>query len=264
MIFETIYYAAMETSCELAQVKGVYPCFNGSMYSKGIFHFEVYANGRRNVGELVSGMWDWEGLRAKIRQFGVRNSLTTACMPTAGTAQVAGNSECIEPIQSNIFTRRTFAGEFQIVNKFLVEDLKRLNLWSNEMRQLIIEYDGSIQHIPVIPDNIKQIYKTFWEMKMKNVLSMANDRQAFIDQSQSLNLFVKQPTYGVLSSMHFYGWKLGLKTGMYYLRTCPVASAIKFTVNKELIIKTLSSMKNQQTEDDENENEEPKCEGCSC
>ncbi|ORD95082.1 Ribonucleoside-diphosphate reductase [Enterospora canceri] len=249
VIFETIYHAAIEVSCDLSLFSGPYPAFSGSFYSQGVFHFEKY----KPAGVELSGLWNWDELRKGVIQFGLRNSLFTACMPTATTAQICGNSECMEPIQSNIFTRRTFAGDFQVVNRFLMDDLIRLGLWSNEMRQLIIEYDGSIQSIPVIPDQIKQLYKTVWEIKMKRVLEMADDRQAFLDQTQSLNLFVKQPTYGILSSMHFYGWKLGLKTGMYYLRTCPVASAIKFTVDKELITKAISSMK-----------EEEECEDCTC
>lgn len=261
-VFETMYYAAMEASCEESAQYGPYPCYEGSMYSKGIFHFEKYWDGKGEK-QLLSGMWDWEGLRSKILKFGLRNSLTLACMPTASTAQLCGNSECIEPVQNNIFTRRTFAGEFQIVNKYLMEDLKKLGLWSHEMRQLIIEYNGSIQDIPVIPPHIKQIYKTVWEMKMKRVIDMADDRQAFIDQSQSLNLFIKQPTYSILSSMHFYGWKKGLKTGMYYLRTNPIAKPIKFTVDKELIAKTLSSMNNGKKENEEEENNGV-CESCTC
>ena len=258
-IFETIYFGSLEASCDLAVINGPYPLYYGSMYSKGIFHFEQYFKFKSET-PILSGLWDWENLRERINRHGVSNSLLLACMPTASTAQLCGNSECIEPVTSNIYTRRTFAGEFQMVNKFLMEDLLKLGLWSNEMRQLIIEYNGSIQDIPVIPDNIKKLYKTVWELKMKRILDLSDDRQAFIDQSQSLNIFIKQPTYSTLSSMHFYGWKKGLKTGMYYLRTMPVASAIKFTVDKELIAKTLSSMRNQE----EDVNKGPTCEGCSC
>lgn len=261
--FETMYFAAMEASCEEAMRDGVYTFYENSMYSKGIFHFEQYYRNRVDEAKL-SGMWDWEGLRRKIKLYGLRNSLLLACMPTASTAQICGNSECIEPVQTNIFTRRTFAGEFQIVNKYLVDDLSKLGLWSDEMRQLIIEYNGSIQNIPVIPAEIKNLYKTVWEMKMKKVVDMADDRQAFIDQSQSLNMFVKQPTYGILSSMHFYGWKKGLKTGMYYLRTCPIASPIKFTVDKDLVAKTLSSMKTEERDVEKEDENNGYCESCSC
>lgn len=255
MIFETMYYSVMETSMELAKIYGPYPLITNSMYSKGIFHFEKYLK-NKNI-DILSGLWDWEDLREKIRLYGVRNSLTLSIMPTATTAQICGNSECVEPITSNIYTRRTFVGEFQIVNKYLMNDLIKLGLWSNEMKQLIIEYNGSIQNIPTIPSNIKNLYKTVWEIKMKCILDMAHERQAFVDQSQSLNLFISQPTYAILSSMHFYGWKLGLKTGIYYLRTSPIASAIKFTIDKELIIRTLSSMKNDECEP-------PNCKECSC
>ena len=263
MIFETLYFGALEASCELAQKHGPYSYYQGSMYTQGIFHFEKFCEGRINVNEILSGMWNWEELRIKMKTYGVRNSLTLALMPTASTSQICGNSECIEPIQSNIFTRRTFAGEFQIVNKYLMKDLIKLGLWNNEIKQLIIEYEGSIQKIPIIPQHVKDLYKTVWELKMKSVLDMAIDRQAFVDQSQSLNLFVKEPTYGILSSMHFYGWKNKLKTGMYYLRTCPLAKAIKFTVDKELILKTLSSFKDSENDKKLNK-ENDYCEGCSC
>lgn len=254
-IFETMYFASLEASCELAAVEGPYPGFRRSMYSRGIFHHEIYGRERPEL----SGMWDWETLRKNMIKYKVRNSLTLSCMPTATTAQICGNSECIEPVTSNIFTRRTFAGEFQCVNKYLMEDLMKQGLWSNEMRQLIIDFEGSIQDIPVIPDHIKKQYKTIWEIKMKKVLEMSHDRQYFIDQSQSLNIFIRKPTYAILSSMYFYGWKLGLKTGMYYLRTCPIASAIKFTIDKEMVSRTLSSMQN--AENAENENDQ--CEACT-
>ncbi|KAL6122855.1 hypothetical protein NUSPORA_00116 [Nucleospora cyclopteri] len=259
MIFETMNYACLEMSCEIAMRDGCYPTFNGSPLSQGIFHHEMFTDKK-----VTCGLWDWELLRAKIKKYGVRNSLCMCCMPTASTSQICGNSECIEPITSNIYTRRTFAGEFQIVNTSLMMDLIKLGLWNNEMRQLLIECDGSIQNIPVIPNEIKDLYKTVWEIKMKRVIDLSADRQAFIDQSQSLNIFIAQPTYSMLSSMHFYGWKKGLKTGMYYLRTCPVAQAIKFTVNQELIKKTLDSMQSITSENRDNQNEGPNCEGCSC
>ena len=234
-IFENIYFAALDASSELAKELGPYESYQGSPLSKGIFHFELCKHTPENMTE-------WEILRKKILKYGVRNSLMVAPMPTASTSQIFNNNECFEPFTSNIYTRRTHAGEFQIVNQYLVEDLLKLNLWNHEMKNLIIQYEGSIQNIPVIPDDIKKLYKTAWEMKMKNIIDLAADRQYFIDQSQSLNLFVPQPTYSQLSSMHFYGYKRGLKTGMYYLRTKPISSAIKFTVDQKLLEKTISSM----------------------
>ncbi|KMV65244.1 ribonucleoside-diphosphate reductase [Encephalitozoon cuniculi EcunIII-L] len=234
-IFEAMYYSAMEASCELAEKEGPFPSYEGSPISKGIFHFEL-------AGRKASGNWDWEGLRERIRRHGVRNSLLIALMPTAGTSQIFGNNEAFEPHASNIYTRRTHAGEFQIVNQHLVNDLVRLGLWSYEMKNLVIENEGSIQNITSIPHEIREIYKTAWEIKMKSVIDLAADRQVFVDQSQSLNIFIAKPTYSQLTSMHFYGYHCGLKTGMYYLRTRPITSAIKFTVDKKLAEKTLSSM----------------------
>lgn len=234
-IFETMYYSAMEASCELSEREGPFPSYEGSPISKGIFHFEL-------ANKKGSGRWDWEGLRGRIRRHGVRNSLLIALMPTASTSQIFNNNEAFEPYTANIYTRRTHAGEFQVINTHLVNDLIKLNLWSYEMKNLLVENEGSIQNITSIPKEIREIYKTAWEIKMKAVIDLAADRQAFIDQSQSLNIFIPQPTYSQLTSMHFYGFQSGLKTGMYYLRTRPIASAIKFTVDKKLAEKTLSSI----------------------
>ncbi|KAI5149343.1 ribonucleoside-diphosphate reductase subunit M1 [Enteropsectra breve] len=256
MIFETMYYAAIEASVERAMQMGTYSSFAGSPLSQGVFHFEM-------MGIAPSGIWDWEELRAKVLKYGVRNSLFIALMPTAGTSQIFGNNECIEPFTSNVYTRRTIAGEFQIINKHLMKDLLKLNLWSEDMRQLLIDFEGSIQNIPLIPADIKELYKTVWEIKMKSIVEMAADRQAFIDQSQSMNIYFAQPTYQQLSSMHFYGWKLGLKTGIYYLRTKPIGSAIKFTVDQELVKRTLSSLQESE-KNKSNENEDNGCASCSC
>lgn len=235
-VFETMYYGALESSCELAEKYGPYKSFEGSLLSKGIFHHEL-ANRCK-----PSGMWDWDSLRFKIQQFGARNSLLIAPMPTSSTSQIFNNNEAFEPYTSNIYTRRTHAGEFQVINTYLMEDLIKLNLWSYEMKNLLIEHEGSIQNIPGIPSEIKDLYKTAWEVKMKSVIDLAADRQSFIDQSQSMNIFIREPTYSQLTSMHFYGYKAGLKTGMYYLRTRPITSAIKFTVDQKLLQETLTSL----------------------
>lgn len=234
-IFEEMYYSALDSSCDLARVEGPYSSYEGSPLSKGRFHFEL-------CGKPPSSMERWETLRARILQYGVRNSLFVAPMPTASTSQIFNNNECFEPFTSNLYSRRTHAGEFQVVNEHLLEDLIRLNLWSYDMKNLIIDHEGSIQNIPAIPKEIKEIYKTAWEISMKAVIDLAADRQPFIDQSQSLNLFLAKPTYSQLTSMHFYAYNSGLKTGMYYLRTRPISSAIKFTVDQKLAEKTLSSM----------------------
>ncbi|KAG0420507.1 Ribonucleoside-diphosphate reductase large subunit [Dictyocoela roeselum] len=230
-IAETIYYGAMEQSCELSMKYGPYETFGGSPISKGIFQFDMW--------NVKPTMWPWEQLRAKIIKYGVRNSLVTCLMPTATTSQILGFNECFEPYTTNLYTRRTFAGDFQIVSQYLIRDLKKLNLWNYEIKNLLVEHEGSIQKIPGIPDNLKEIYKTAYEIKMKHIIDMAADRSPFIDQSQSLNIFIPQPTYSQLTSMHFYGYSKGLKTGMYYLRTKPVASAIKFTVDKEMVKKSM-------------------------
>ncbi|PJZ81037.1 ribonucleoside-diphosphate reductase subunit alpha [Leptospira meyeri] len=230
-IFETIYFAAMTASKDIAKEEGAYPSFPGSPLSQGIFQFDLW-----NV--KPTGLWDFESLRKEVVQYGTRNSLLVAPMPTASTSQILGNNECFEPYTSNIYSRRVLSGEFIIVNKHLLHDLIELGLWNSEIKNQIIAAGGSIQSIPSIPDSIKEIYKTVWEMKQRSLIDMARDRGAFICQSQSLNLFVENPTVSKLTSMHFYAWKQGLKTGMYYLRTKAASQAIQFTIEKEQIQKT--------------------------
>jgi ribonucleoside-diphosphate reductase alpha chain len=225
-IFETIYFAAMTASKDVAIAEGPYETFQGSPLSKGKFQFDLW-----NV--KPSDRYDWEGLRAEVMEHGVRNSLLVAPMPTASTSQILGNNECFEPYTSNIYTRRVLSGEFIIVNKHLLKDLAELGLWNNNMKNSIIKANGSVQHIDEIPADIKELYKTVWEIKQRNLIDMAADRGAYICQSQSLNLFVDSPTMSKLTSMHFYGWKKGLKTGMYYLRTQAAAQAVQFTVEKQ-------------------------------
>ena len=225
-IFETMYFAAMTASKDLAIEEGPYSTYEGSPVSQGQFQFDLW-----NVAP--SDRWEWDILREEIKEHGVRNSLLMAPMPTASTSQILGNNECFEPYTSNIYTRRTLSGEFIVVNKHLLRDLVKLGLWNESMKQRLMAENGSIQNIPEIPTNIKELYKTVWEMSMKDIIDMAADRGAYIDQSQSLNLFIQDPNFGKLTSMHFYGWKKGLKTGMYYLRSQAATDAIKFTVEKQ-------------------------------
>jgi len=233
-IFETMYFAGLTASKDLAQEEGAYETYAGSPISKGIFQHNMW-----NV--TPSSRWNWNELKGEIKKYGVRNSLLLAPMPTASTSQILGNNECFEPYTSNIYSRRTLSGEFVIVNKHLMKDLVKLGLWNDDLKNELIGANGSVQNIDVIPDNIKELYKTVWEMKMKDIIDMAADRGAFIDQSQSLNLFIENPNFAKLTSMHFYGWKKGLKTGMYYLRTKAARDAIKFTVKKEEIINEVPS-----------------------
>lgn len=225
-IFETIYFAAMTASKDLAIKEGAYESFHGSPLSKGIFQFDMW-----NV--QPSNRWDWDSLRKEVVEHGVRNSLLVAPMPTASTSQILGNNECFEPYTSNIYSRRVLSGEFIIVNKHLLKDLVSLGLWNNDMKNRIIAANGSIQKITEIPADLKELYKTVWEIKQRNLIDMAADRGAFICQSQSLNLFVDSPTSSKLTSMHFYGWKKGLKTGMYYLRSQAATQAVQFTIEKQ-------------------------------
>lgn len=225
-IFETIYFAAMTASKDLAKVEGAYETYAGSPVSKGIFQFDAW-------GVTPSDRWDWAALKAEVKEYGIRNSLLVAPMPTASTSQILGNNECFEPYTSNIYTRRVLSGEFIIVNKHLLKDLVSLGLWNNTMKNKIIAANGSIQQIMEIPADIRELYKTVWEIRQRNLIDMAADRGAYICQSQSLNLFVDNPTTSKLTSMHFYAWKKGLKTGMYYLRTKAAAQAVQFTVEKQ-------------------------------
>jgi ribonucleoside-diphosphate reductase alpha subunit len=227
-IFETMYHAALEASSELAEVEGPYETFEGSPASQGVLQFDMWE------GETKLH-YDWDTLKDRIKEKGLRNSLLMAPMPTASTAQILGNNECFEPYTTNIYLRRTLAGEFVVVNKHLVEDLKKIGLWSKEMKDLMVKAGGSIQNIVDIPDDIKNLYRTVWEIKMKDVIDMAADRARFIDQSQSMNLFMESPTLSKLSSMHMYAWKQGLKTGMYYLRSKAKARPIQFSLEPECV-----------------------------
>ncbi len=226
-IFETLYFAAMTASKDLAKQHGPYESFAGSPLSKGIFQFDMWGVAPD------SGRWDWEQLRVEVQEYGARNSLLIAPMPTASTSQILGNNECFEPYTANIYTRRVLSGEFIVVNKHLLKDLIALGLWNDQMKNELIAGNGSIQHIEGIPQDIKMLYRTVWEIPQKAILDMAADRGAYICQSQSLNIHIQDPNFGKLTSMHFYAWKKGLKTGMYYLRTKAAADAIKFTVQKK-------------------------------
>ena len=225
-IFETMYFAAMTASKDLAKEHGSYESFEGSPVSKGIFQYDLW-------NTTPSKRWDWTELKQEVATHGVRNSLLLAPMPTASTSQILGNNECFEPYTSNIYTRRVLSGEFIVVNKHLLHDLNELGLWNDELKNKIMAENGSVQNIPEIPANIKEIYKTVWEIKQRAIIDMAADRGAYICQSQSLNLFVESPNFAKLTSMHFHAWKKGLKTGMYYLRTKAARDAIKFTVETE-------------------------------
>ena len=230
-IFETIYFAALSESCDIAQKDGAYETFKGSPASEGILQFDMW-------NEKPSDRWEWAKLKKDIKKHGIRNSLLLAPMPTASTSQILGNNECFEPYTANIYTRRTLSGEFVVVNKHLLKDLIGLGLWNDDMKQRLMAANGSIQDFDDIPENLKELYKTVWEISQKVIIDMAADRGAFICQSQSMNLFVQDPNFGKLSSMHFYAWQKGLKTGMYYLRSKAATDPIKFTVKQ-------SSLKNK-------------------
>merc|ERR1712151_1209484 len=223
-IFETIYFAACEASCELAARDGPYETYEGSPASNGQLQFDLWGKTPK------SGRWDWTGLKNKIAQHGLRNSLLVAPMPTASTAQILGNNESFEPYTQNLYVRRVLSGEFVQVNRHLLRDLIQRGLWNDDMRMQLIAHNGSVQHLD-LPQDLKELYKTVWEIKQRIVLDMAAARGKYIDQSQSLNIHMVDATTAKLSSMHFYGWGLGLKTGMYYLRTKAAVDAIKFTVD---------------------------------
>ena len=226
-IFETIYYAAMESSMEIAKKEGPYKTYEGSPVSKGIFQFDMW-------GVVpTSKRWDWTKLKREVKKHGVRNSLLLAPMPTASTSQILGNNECFEPYTSNIYTRRVLSGEFIVVNKHLLKDLIKLKLWDENMKDRLMAANGSIQEIKEIPDDIKLLYRTVWEVSQKSIIDMAADRGAYICQSQSMNIHMQDANFGKLTSMHFHAWKRGLKTGLYYLRTKAAADAIKFTIVKD-------------------------------
>jgi ribonucleoside-diphosphate reductase subunit M1 len=227
-IFETIYYAALVASNELAKVEGTYQTYEGSPASQGRLQPDLW-----NV--TPSDMWDWTTLRANIAEHGLRNSLLVAPMPTASTSQILGNNECFEPYTSNIYTRRILAGDFTVVNDHLLRELNERGLWTPALKNKLVSHNGSVQRIEEIPDDIKRLYKTVWEIPQRVIIDMAADRSAYIDQSQSLNVYMGEPSFAKLTSMHFYAWRKGLKTGMYYLRTRPAANAIQFTVDKEVV-----------------------------
>ena len=225
-IFETIYFGALEASCELAKEKGSYETFENSPISQGKFQFDLW-------GVKPSSNWDWEKLKSKIKKYGVRNSLTTACMPTASTGIILGNTETFQIQTSNIYKRQTLSGEFLLVNRYLVKELSKRNLWNKDMRDKIILENGSVENVSEIPKELKEVYKTVWEVSQKTVIDMAADRAPFIDQTQSMNLWLSTPTFGKVNSMHMYAWKKGLKTGMYYLRSRSAVDAVKVTVSSE-------------------------------
>ncbi len=228
-IFETLYYAAVTASMEEAKEDGAYKTYKGSPISEGLFQHNLW-----NIeDDELSGRWDWDKLRKNVLKHGVRNSLLVAPMPTASTSQILGNNEAFEPYTSNIYTRRVLSGEFIVVNKHLLEDLVSLGLWNEDLKEEIMRNNGSIQDVENIPDDLKQLYKTVWELSMKDIIDMARHRGYFIDQSQSLNLFMENANFAKLTSMHFYAWKSGLKTGMYYLRTKSAVDAIKFTLKSQ-------------------------------
>lgn len=226
-VFETIYHAAIEASIELSQKYGPYESYEGSPASKGLLQFDLW-------NKKPTDLYDWASLKAEMAQHGLRNSLLVAPMPTASTSQILGFTECFEPLTSNVYSRRVLSGEFQIVNKYLVKDLIDLEIWDEGLKNRIVDNDGSIQDIKSIPQEIKDLYKTVWEISQKTIIDLAADRAPFIDQSQSMNIHLKEPTMGKLTSMHFYGWSKGLKTGMYYLRTQAASSAIKFTIDRSV------------------------------
>jgi ribonucleoside-diphosphate reductase alpha chain len=265
-VFETMYYAALEASCELAEAEGPYETFKGSPLSEGKFQFDLWdVKPRLDVKVIDEEMksctslsdifkshmvgLDWDSLRERIMKNGVRNSLLLSMMPTASTSQIMGSNECIEPFTSNIYIRRTLAGEFVLVNQYLIRDLLKLGLWSEEMKKKIIFYEGSVQQIEEIPKEIRELYKTVWELKQKSLVDLSADRSPFICQSQSLNIFMARPTFALLSKMHFYGWKRGLKTGSYYIRSKPASRAQQFSIDPEFAKKLEN--KNQNNKDSE-------------
>lgn len=265
MIFETIYHASLTESMELAKIRGAYDTFEGSPASKGILQMDLWLNEVNEVNKVNEASeatefksncnLDWNILKEDIKTFGLRNSLTTAIMPTASTSQILGNYECIEPMNSNVYSRRTLAGNFIVMNKYLVKDLQKINLWDDKMKDEIIKNNGSIQEITSIPDKLKDIYKTVWEIKQRSVVDLAIDRGLFVDQSQSLNIFMATPSYKKLTSCHMYTWKQGLKTGMYYLRSKPAVNAIKFTLS--------SSESNNSLSEESDSSSENQCDVCS-
>ena len=255
-VFETIYYASMTASKDLSKVDGPYESFAGSPTSKGVFQFDLW-------GVTPTNRWEWDVLKEEVKEHGVRNSLLLAPMPTASTAQILGNNECFEPYTSNIYTRRVLSGEFIIVNKHLLKDLVKEGLWTKDMRQKIMIANGSVQNIQEVPQRLKDLYKTAWEISQKAIIDLSADRGAYICQSQSLNIFMENANFGKLTSMHFYGWEKGLKTGMYYLRTKAATDAIKFTVDKNVVAEpTIKSIEEAQAEMACSIDDPDNCEAC--
>jgi ribonucleoside-diphosphate reductase alpha chain len=243
-IFETLYYASCTASKDLAKADGAYETFKGSPASEGKLQFDLW-------DVTPSDRWEWAVLKEEIQKHGMRNSLLLAPMPTASTAQILGNNECFEPYTSNIYTRRVLSGEFIVVNKHLLRDLVKLGLWDDDMKNRLIAANGSVQNINEIPDNIKILYRTAWEISQRSILDMAADRGAYICQSQSLNIFMENATNSKLTSMHFHAWKIGLKTGMYYLRTKAAVDAIKFTIDKKYKVEDNTSKAPELTHEEE-------------
>merc|ERR1712190_458868 len=241
-IFETIYFAACEASCELAAVEGPYETYKGSPASRGQLQFDLWGK------KPKSGRWDWDGLKEKISRHGLRNSLLVAPMPTASTAQILGNNESFEPYTQNLYVRRVLSGEFVQVNRHLLRDLIERGLWTEDMRMQLIAHNGSVQQLD-LPSELKSLYKTVWEIKQRTILDMAADRGIYVDQSQSLNIHMVDATTAKLSSMHFHGWQLGLKIGMYYLRTKAAVDAIKFTVEVDKVRRASTASQLQTAED---------------
>ena len=240
-IFETMYYASLKASSDLAKKWGPYGSYNHSPLSHGQFHFDLCSDFEEH--KYLSGRWDWDALRSQIQEYGVRNSLLLAPMPTASTSQILGNNECFEPFTSNLYLRRTSVGEFYIMNHYLVTDLQRLGIWNEKMRQYLLSTKGSIQTYKSFPTSFRRLYRTVWEIPQKSLITMAHERQFFIDQSQSLNLFMETPTLEKLTKMHFYTWKKGLKTGCYYLRSRAAVSSVSVTLSP-----TSTSKEGQQDE----------------
>jgi ribonucleoside-diphosphate reductase alpha chain len=258
-IFENIYFAALEESIlrtidvgvfnnAMHDIEGEYPSYHGSPMSEGRFQFDLW-----NQSPIHTSYLDWDKLRASVKEVGIRNSLLVAPMPTASTSQILGNNECFEPFTSNIYTRRVLAGDFMVVNKYLVDELTKLNLWTADIRTQIIANNGSIQNVREIPEKIREVYKTVWEIPQKTLIDMAADRAPFICQSQSLNLFLSEPTYAKISSMHMYAWKKGLKTGCYYLRTKAPVMAQKFTIDPRMMAGSNAPIHHDTNEDDSEE-----------
>ena len=241
-IFETIYFGACTASCDLAEKDGPYETYEGSPASQGKLQFDLWGDHVK-----LSGRWDWDALKARIAQHGMRNSLLVAPMPTASTAQILGNNESTEPFTSNMYNRRVLAGEFTVVNKHLLRELTAMGIWTDEVRNRIIADNGSVQNVKEIPRFMKDVYKTVWEIPQRVILDMAADRGPFICQSQSMNVHIAEPDSKKLTSMHFYAWQKGLKTGMYYLRTRPKADAIKFTVPSNYLTNATDAKSKQQS-----------------